>query len=363
MSSAPVSDSKASIRKWEGSFKSLFLHGRWVETPTGTIIAGWCGASLQFIIKGATKLQFKFGAATEKKDRSSRGSMFAVLLREVNTDSAIGWTEAFNGEADAFSPEIELEVESEYDVEFMLIDWASLIELEGIWIDQGDISAPPPKSQYDVLFIGDSMPCGFVEDGSDLGLIPHGCLNGYAFCARQALRDAGTTINVELVACPAITLVDLVQEDNTLVGMQNRFFQVTPWDSTPYTPSGSPQVAVLALGINDEFQGVTPDTFFKQQRDFIAKLLEIYPSLKHVWLIVPIRDEGAPDLVAYRNKMDSGEVEWPTSVPSVDFKVIDLDGDAKISTLDGLHPSVEGHLLLGEKLAQLLREHGPTSGR
>ncbi|KAG6823329.1 hypothetical protein H0H93_003846, partial [Arthromyces matolae] len=96
-------------------------------------------------------------------------------------------------------------------LELILVDWASVLEIEGFYTDsENEILKPSKAEEIHVLHIGDSISCGF-SNGSQP--IPRGCLEAFPFIARDVLRKKDMHMEIDLVAFPGISLTDPTPEE------------------------------------------------------------------------------------------------------------------------------------------------------
>ncbi|KAJ7769216.1 hypothetical protein DFH07DRAFT_1007085 [Mycena maculata] len=255
------------------------------------------------------------------------------------------------------------EIEDCY-VEIVLIDWASILEIE-CFVAPSTEYVPRWKGPTNplVLFIGDSITCGMALEQSDGGQpMPRGTLDAFPTQALSILRDKYSYhLSLDIVAYPGISLVSLAHQDDdaapTASGMIDKFFHMTPWDPTAWTPRGDPKFICIALGTNDEANDVEPQTFRSTLERFIRMLSTTFSSVEAFYIIAPFRDFNDPDLGAIHNDL----VSKPFVVDDLDIHLCDINSRMKAEhTVDGLHPTLAGHTILGEHLAQFLVGQAPA---
>ncbi|KAF8218109.1 SGNH hydrolase-type esterase domain-containing protein [Mycena galopus ATCC 62051] len=245
----------------------------------------------------------------------------------------------------------------ESHVEIVLIDWASVLEIEGfVCADPATIVSPASLPKDQILFIGDSITCGLALDESDGGQpMPRGILDAFPHRAISLLREKLLhPLSFEMVAYPGISLVSLdpPQQDSTLrTGMVDRLLHISPWDTAAWTPRGNPTFICIALGTNDEANDVSPALFRRTLQEFVRTLSITFPSVK-AFYVPPFRDfseadagEIYSDLVSHPVTVDDLLIEVCTGINS---------GMTSEHTVDGLHPTLAGHDILAGNLAQFL---------
>ncbi|KAJ7820743.1 hypothetical protein B0H14DRAFT_2833211 [Mycena olivaceomarginata] len=209
-----------------------------LEHSDGAIWSAWAGSSIKFYsLVGCRSCSLKIGSKTERKDRWNGGTSRGHQTKTF---------EAAPG---------------------MLVQ---------LWDE------PIKKLSYLILFIGDSLTCGLALERSGGGQpIPQGVLD--AFPSRA------------VVAYPGISLTRLgrPEDDDSAassenLGMTDKFFHKTPWDTTAWTTRGSPRFICIALGTNDEANDVPPDLFRLTLERFIQRLSAAFPSVKAVYLVFAV---------------------------------------------------------------------------
>ncbi|EIM81747.1 uncharacterized protein STEHIDRAFT_172009, partial [Stereum hirsutum FP-91666 SS1] len=353
--------------------------GRWTQTSTGSLIASWSGASVSFTCRASSTsaVRIRMGALTQRKDRENGGTpMIACSVSGADGQRLVLTREPLCGD-----PVLTLLKESDLlrgvskdgtlDVTITMIDWASVLELETIVFEtaDGDLPIVPASDAQalQVLFVGDSMLCGFTDGTRQ---IPNGCLDAFPYLFWRDLRSyLSLNIAVDVVALPGVTLVDHPDEhDKTTVvrGMAHKFFKAFPWDNDgldQVIDSGrKPSVIVIALGTNDEAMGVSAEDFINTMRAFVTRLLVTDTSahrVKHICFIHPFKDFGDvpetslgpsfPKLLETLSR-DFQHAQKDITLHSWDTGAVLLQEH----TIDGIHPTVEGHRILGQELSRVL---------
>ena len=115
--------------------------GRWSQSSSDTLTASWCGASLQFVFSGRALL-IRPGKRTERKDPWNGGTPMLIwtITPEGSEDSEPFIVQSADAEplkeiilvdGDLVSPMGDCL----YFVRIMLVDWASVFEVEAIVVE------------------------------------------------------------------------------------------------------------------------------------------------------------------------------------------------------------------------------------
>ncbi|KAH7926717.1 hypothetical protein BV22DRAFT_1008474 [Leucogyrophana mollusca] len=257
-----------------------------------------------------------------------------------------------------------------------LVDWASVLEIATIVIDSESslkdaASFPDDLRVWLALLVGDSISCGYALSTEDGGQpIPHGYLDAFPSVAQKLLRyhDPSFNMRIQTIAYPGIALVSSMKEgtdEGMSAGMVDKFFHITPWDESlcPTLTEESPSVLIIALGTNDEALGVTTDRFSAVLRDFMRRLIRIFEaSLVHIVVLEPFPDftdhaaDGSPPPSPLFTECIAMTLdEMRRSHQAILFHAFRItSGIEGKHTMDGLHPTVEGHEVYGLNFAKEL---------
>ncbi|KAI0258194.1 SGNH hydrolase-type esterase domain-containing protein [Gloeopeniophorella convolvens] len=334
--------------------------GRWAETGSGSLVASWASASVSFILT-SSRLSIRIGPKTQRKDSFNGNSVMIIC---TVSDPADPWKHSRVLPFEDVNPGELVVLDRSTDkrpklVEISLVDWSSVFELSAIIVDSADAvqARTDPEPPARLLFIGDSISCGF---SSLPRLIPQGSFDAFTTRAAMHLRVPST-----IVAYPGITLVEPKDAgprfSSREPGMASRFFLAgsSPSDTTTAPLDERPTIIVIALGTNDRGLGVKPQVFAQTLRAFITRLAETYHgTLAHVCIIHPFPFFGRGPTIS--NAIAEGLARVAAEVSAKHFTlgvhVWDLGGElTKKTTMDALHPTLEGHTVLGEALAERLR--------
>ncbi|KAJ7434508.1 SGNH hydrolase-type esterase domain-containing protein [Mycena galericulata] len=375
MRQAPQSSHFLSILHLTAEPARLTLSSRWEYSDNGAVWSGWASSSIKFLLTSPlSSLCLKIGSKTERKDRWNGGTpMIAVSVTHpaaLGTHSDAPSTRIVRTKTFDAVPKtlVQLWDDKIADclVEIVLIDWASILEIDGLFAPSMDHVQRGPDLPADpqILFIGDSITCGLALEESDGGQpIPRGILDAFPSRTLSILdEEYSYPLSLDVVAYPGISLVGLHAEDNdaatAVSGMVDRFFNINPWDSTPWTPRGAPKFICIALGTNDEANEVDPKLFRSTLERFIRTLVATFPSVETFYIIPPFRDFNEPGLGEIHNEL----VSTNFIVDDLDVKVYDIgSGLAAEHTVDGLHPTLAGHTILSRNLARFLSAERPPA--
>ncbi|KAJ6494010.1 SGNH hydrolase-type esterase domain-containing protein [Mycena vitilis] len=345
----------------------LALSSRWEYSGNGAIWSAWAGSTISFFCSSPlSSLSMRIGPKTERKDRwNGRTALFAVSVRSSASSSVIE-TKTFEAEPATLVQLWDEPIEDCF-VEITLIDWASILEIDGFVSEYAGIfERRTMPSDPPILFIGDSLTCGLALDASVGGHpIPRGVLDAFPSRTICILREKHSyQLSLEISAYPGIALVGLGPQGENhgeTSGMADKFFMTSPWNAAAWTPCGNPKFICIALGTNDEANDVASDVFRSSLERFIRKLWTTFPSVKAFYIVPPFRDFNEPDAGEIYNDL----VSRPVVVDDLFIKVCTeiKSGMTADHTVDGLHPTVAGHNLLAENLAQfLLLQRPPAVG-
>ncbi|KAF4612861.1 hypothetical protein D9613_011150 [Agrocybe pediades] len=346
--------------------------GRWLSSPTESLSTSWSSSCLEFFYTGS-KLTLCVGQNTERKDKNNGGTpMLAIQTgstAQVASQDPTTWK--------TFDPQPGSDIlifdqvshlrHTQIFVRIVMIDWASNFEVDAIVLDEDAYitsesfirSGPVPR----VLVIGDSITAGLavpVNEGGEP--LPFGTLNTFPFAAERILNEntTRTSIEMSMISYPGMCLVPPTKEEKEK-GQRDGMLEVFFWDS-PWShkggefPSLSPSAVIIELGTNDQFFNIPSERFSKALVDFIKALREwTRDSIKHVWLIPPFPDTDTTNRELNIAMPQFIQTLEETYGEEIAFKICDLpEGLTANDTVDGVHPRLYVHEILGEKLAQFI---------
>ncbi|KAH9969830.1 SGNH hydrolase-type esterase domain-containing protein [Russula dissimulans] len=320
--------------------------GRWSQTDSGSLVASWASASISFILSSST-LSISLGPQTERLYSDTSTTLVCSLVHTDQSTQILTFSHTEPGVLHLFD---RLKDGQQKLVEITLVLWSSVIELVSINVDAVDSvqARPDPSQSSRLLFIGDSISCGF---SSPPALIPRGSLDAFT-----SLASAHLGLPYDIVAYPGITLVERIRAKD---GMASRFFLAgsSPFEDTPAQLDERPTIIVIALGTNDRGVGVEPSLFVQTMRAFVARLADVYrETLAHICILHPFPYFGTVTLPEFADAFIEIADQVTADHPTLGVHVWNLRGTLNRSlTIDRLHPTVHGHIALGEALAMRLR--------
>ncbi|CEL52650.1 hypothetical protein RSOLAG1IB_05855 [Rhizoctonia solani AG-1 IB] len=347
------------------NIQDVKLEGRWVcDYEARSLMTAWAGSSISFIFSG-TNLKLVCGERTERKDKWNGGvPMLAVSMIPDSASvprSQYKWT-MLDPQSGSTLHLIEKEeaTPSEILVKVMMVDWASQFELKCLLTnEEATIRGPPIVHRDRILFIGDSISCGYFvqQDGSPIpGHTPRGCLDAFPYVAQRLLSvDQSYNFDVDLVAYPGWALVsptDEEQMEGNPLGMLKGYFQISPWmvEQYDYKYWADVSAIVIELGTNDQ-EYYSAERFVADLHAFLLNLAQQIPSMSHILVVPPFGNEGQP--TGFQQEFSAIIEKLRKEFTQLDICDITVCIE-HIDTIDGIHPSVEGHRKLGIEMARFI---------
>ena len=175
-----------------------------------------------------------------------------------------------------------------------------------------------------VLFFGDSLTAGY-------GLSPE---EAFPAVAEKSLQKSGATVRV----------INAGLSGETSAGGLTRIDWVLrqPVD-----------VFVLELGANDGLRGLPLQQTRNNLQTIIDKVKTRNPTCKIVLagMMIP-PNMGKDYATSFRNLF--GEIAKKNNSILIPFLLDGVGGDERLNQADGIHPTAEGHRIIGENLAKIL---------
>lgn len=213
-------------------------------------------------------------------------------------------------------------------------DYDYTFKFQGFLFDVGAVTSAPETSQYLIEYVGDSITAGYMD--------PQSNVSDYAWVCSENMGVEHTQI-----AFPGVNLVS----GYTGVGMDTYYFNEqdfndsspTPWAFTQYTANA----VVSNLGTNDNGNGVPDEIFQNSYTTFLQNIRSRYPDAEIFVLQTFGGLKIAPTKAAVSARIAAGDTKvqyvdttgWLT--PSVDY-------------VDGIHPTVSGHIKVASRLQPIL---------
>ncbi|KZV97772.1 hypothetical protein EXIGLDRAFT_746944 [Exidia glandulosa HHB12029] len=390
---------------------------RWLLQPDlQKAVAHWAGATLRFYARG-TQVYIGTGDSERLDEYNGGIPMTMTRITDPQTGSHIEKYCEFL-QPTAIIPAVETEdleqlgKDTVLCVELVLSDWASRLEIVSIVVDDVDGLLPldvclPTETQPGVnaLFIGDSITCGFVDhsdallaegaaENGEIGeethtasLMPRGCWDAYPYVTESLMRSVYGVehFETEISAYPGATLVDPPKDDDDddddddeedeeeipfiTCALSKKFFHASPLphhEERTRLERCAPHIIIIALGTNDEDVQMKPEHFDATLREFVVNLAgEFRDTLAHVVVLRPFpffRTDEPDDWLMLASRDLSGVVadlektlqeDLAVTVRFHVWEITDKNYDES-HTIDGTHPRVQGHKVLGENLAERL---------
>ncbi|KIJ53512.1 hypothetical protein M422DRAFT_775603 [Sphaerobolus stellatus SS14] len=270
--------------------------GRWYtqgEFPTSS----WASASIRLIFSGRT-FSLLPGPESSRIDTWNGGTKTVVVSTRYLDDPARPGTcqssqEAVDVEAGKAMILFSSGEPRQVEVEIILIDWASKLQIESFAMKDGDkiISLRKDPSLHRLLFIGDSITSGFCDSETE-GYFPRGVLDPYPFVVQRALDTHD--ISVDVIAFPGISVVGEHDKKGSEAGLATKFKHMSPWMEQTFwsfkelAHGYGPTIVVIALGVNDDENDIPVERFIETYLSFLSELSSIYErSMKHLVIFSP----------------------------------------------------------------------------
>jgi lysophospholipase L1-like esterase len=317
----------------------LMLFGRWDQRAADRAITVNTGSEIVVRFSG-TRLTFFFDTSIYKHEKPT----VTIRLDEL------GWEDrevAERMEVATSGPATQEHVARLVARGFREWDnrWSPPLESALIFLgvtagSGGQLLAPPPRPRWQIEFLGDSITEGVLTMGrgpqSEWPRLSDG-RRAYAFQTAELLNAApfivgfgrlGITVGGNGGVPRAIESFPFVYQDVPKERLQ-------------------PVAVVIALGANDA--KAKADQFLADYLDYVAAVREAYP-VAHIFCMRPLNGTHAKEILA--------AVERLAATDDKKVHYADTSGwiDPKTDTTDGLHPNVEGHRCVAEKLAVVIQQ-------
>ncbi len=213
---------------------------------------------------------------------------------------------------------------------------------------EGELLAPPPV-QRRIEIIGDSITCGYGNEGTDPCNFSAETENHYLTYGAVAARAVGAELST--VAWSGKGMVNNYGDDVN-EPMPEIYDRLLASDGAPWSFAWQPDVVVINLGTNDFSTGGDPPegVFVPAYVQFMAHLREVYPDA-FILAIAPSLFGNEADMVAgyLQSAVDARHMAGDPEVGFADVNVQWIGAGC-----NG-HPSVATHAAMGAKLAETLQ--------
>jgi len=231
------------------------------------------------------------------------------------------------------------------------------VQFKGFSVTGGQLLAPPPPSARRIEFIGDSITCGYGDEGIDQyhSFTPQ---NENAYLAYGPVTARALGADQFVIAWSGKGVIRNYSDATDM--MPSLYLRILPYDTTTlWNPSQwVPQVVVINLGTNDFASGV-PDktTFTTGYANFVAQIRSQYPSA-HIYLALGPMLSGT-NLTSARDYITT-VVNQRTAAGDAKVHFIEFPvQDGSLGYGEDWHPSVaEQAVMANQLIAQIKTDLG-----
>ncbi|MFT4143965.1 MAG: GDSL-type esterase/lipase family protein [Mobilitalea sp.] len=214
--------------------------------------------------------------------------------------------------------------------------------------ENGHFTAPPAPRPHQILFIGDSITCGYGNEAQ----IPSDCDASRENNALAYSSLTGELLNAETLIVGASGTGCFQNYGGTKEGRMSDYFIDTicpDLDSKAMDPV-HPEVIVLNLGTNDWSAPINPTDYLQRYRELVDFIRTRYPLAELFCVIGPMSLGASPHLESLVNTINK---EGDSHIHFMEFPIINkteegIGGDG--------HPSVAKHRLMAIQLAEKISE-------
>ncbi|GJJ14745.1 hypothetical protein Clacol_009012 [Clathrus columnatus] len=361
------------------------FHGRWDLTGEDRYISHWCGSSLCFQTTSRS-ITVELGGLTVSRSNFHNvlwrfGSQSVTRTALVKGKRSMKFTALSDAAESGGGEKLR-------DVTIMLCDWGAKLQILDIKTTDGRAILAPAvaSSPRPMLFIGDSLVSGFTPLYRGL-VLPHGSYQSFGSIAVRTLRAHGLDARLEMVAYPGICLktvdspavistqaetdMDWKGDEVYWKGMEDVF-----WDGMigkggwEERSRDTPHDIFICVGTNDQGWGGDKNEFVEHYAAFLIRLRDSYPSeLQRIHVISPFGAFNDPSDPLARKPVIEPAVQhmveqlaksWAEANPN-GTKLYHISTEGWIHkglTCDGVHPTSEGHEVIGTKLIEYMDSLG-----
>jgi len=307
--------------------------GRHDDSDPGHVRMGWSGVGAVFRFKGT-------GASVRLDDK---GKYFTVVLDGlVQPPLATTPGEQSYPLAQALAP-------AEHTIELYRRTEGSFGPTVVLGVDiEGELLAPPPV-QRRIEIIGDSITCGYGNEGTDPCNFSAETENHYLTYGAVAARAVGAELST--VAWSGKGLVNNYGDDVN-EPMPEIYDRLLASNAAPWGFAWQPDVVVINLGTNDFSTDGDPSegVFVPAYVQFMAHLRDVYPDAFILAIAPSLFGNDADKVAGYlQSAVDARHTAGDPEVAFADVNVQWIGAGC-----NG-HPSVATHAAMGLKLAETLQ--------
>ena len=143
------------------------------------------------------------------------------------------------------------------------------------------INGSPEQNRLKLMFIGDSITCGYGVDAPDVSpfnTFEEDCTLTYAYMAAQAING-----EILFTGASGKGIVANCEGDRADMTLRQAFEWETrrggKWDPNGYEPD----IAVINAGTNDAWGGVTDEEFYPAATAFLGEIRAAFPRTPILW--------------------------------------------------------------------------------
>lgn len=235
-----------------------------------------------------------------------------------------------------------LTLQKRTEAAFGCIKFVNLTAESGFFLD------PPAPLPHQIMFIGDSITCGYGNEAQ----IPSDCDASRENNALAYSSLTGQYLNAETLIVGASGTGCYQNYGGTKEGRMSDYFieTICPYLDHKAIDPFNPEVIIINLGTNDWSAPINPSDYTKRYQELIAFIRNRYPSAEIFCIIGPMNLSPSPYLSALVNDLrDKGD----SQIHFMEFPLINR-------LIDGMggsgHPSVEKHAKMADQLSAAISQ-------
>ena len=232
-------------------------------------------------------------------------------------------------------------------------------EFEGIELDENAEILEPGKNNQKIIFIGDSVTCGYGnEENSPYLSFSSQKENAYLSYPAIVARNFNTDAHLIAYSGKGVAQNSDGIKHNTLPEIYSRVYPDSTgvnWNHKLFQPD----LICINLGTNDFFSGVDLIKFTDCYLDFIIRLSKKYPESKFLLVLGPVLNDSLPEnaLRICRVMMEDIilQIQLLKTIKIEMFELSQQTGELGYGTHK--HPSVAQHIKNANELTAFLKNY------